>query len=80
MTRGHSRKKVQGPVTEDGSYQKRVVDVKKKTEEVVKKSDRGRKKTRVVATENGDSIESGRVDVCVETSESAGWLDDFWSR
>ena len=30
----------------------------------------------VVATENGDSIESGRVDVCVETSETPGWLDD----
>ena len=29
-----------------------------------------------MATENGDSSESGRVDVCVETSESAGWLDD----
>ena len=40
MTTGQGRKEVQGPVIEDGSNQKFVVDVKKSTEEVVKKSAR----------------------------------------
>ena len=55
-----------------------MVDMKKKKkkEEVVKKSFRGRKKTREPATEDGGFSGPGRGDVCVETSKGAGWLDD----
>ena len=61
-------------MTKDGGDWKLGVYVKKK--EVVKKSARGRKKTRVAANEDGYSSESCRGDVCVKTSKDAGWMDD----
>ena len=41
-----------------------------------KRSARGKKKTREATTEDGESSESGRGDVCVETSKDASWMDD----
>ena len=54
-TRGQARKEVQLPMTEEGGDWNLVVDVKKKTEEVIKKSARGR----IAATEDGNQVNLG---------------------
>ena len=72
LMRGQARKEVQRLGTEDGNDWKLAVDVRKKTEAVVKKPARGRKKTRKADTEDMESSESGGGDLCVETSKGAG--------
>ena len=71
VTRGQARKEMQHPVTEDGGNRNLVLNLKK-TEDVGKRSTRGRKKTKEAATEDGKSSKSGRGDVCSETLEDAG--------
>ena len=75
VMRGQGTNEVQCPVTEDGSNWKLEVDVKK-MKEVAARSARGRKKTRLGATEDGETNESDRGDVSVETSKGAGWMAD----
>ena len=50
---------------------------RKDTQRPTKKSTRGRKKTRVAATEDEKSGKSGKEDVGVETSKGAGSMDDL---
>ena len=45
VMRGQARKETQHSATEDGGDQDLMVDVRKKTEKVVKKSTKGRRKT-----------------------------------
>ena len=62
VMRGQARREVQCPVTENGGDWKLEVDVKRKMEEVGKRCARGRKKTRVVANKDGESIQGCRLD------------------
>ena len=72
---GQARKEVQCLVTEDGSNWKLAVDIKKKMEEAVKEFTRGRKKIRVVATEDEESSNLAEA-MCVykQPRVLTGWM------